>query len=208
MEPGIVHCETTKSVMADRVEDRNLAARIRRRDPEAMAELYDRDGALVYTILLRIVRSVTVAEDLTQEVFLRVWISIESFDEQRGSLKRWVAVMARNKGVDYLRSPVGQMDKRSCELDAELPPVVKSGTEQELVTADLMRAAREGIALLPDRQQEVIRLAYFEGMTQAEIAKKIKVPLGTVKTWVRSGLASLRKHLIDQPEAALAGCEA
>jgi len=207
MEPGIVHCQTAKNEAVDRAEDRNLAMRIRQRDADAMAELYDRDGALVYTILLRMVRNPTVAEDLTQEVFLRVWISIQSFDEQRGSLKRWVAVMARHKGVDYLRSPAGQMDKRSCELNAELPPVVERGAERELVSADLMRAAREGIALLPDRQQEVIRLAYFEGMTQAEIAKRISVPLGTVKTWVRSGLAGLRKHLIDQPEV-LAGCEA
>lgn len=207
MEPGIVDCQPAKNVAADRVADRELATRIRQRDPEAMAELYDRDGALVYTILLRMVRNPSVAEDLTQEVFLRVWISIQSFDEQRGSLKRWVAVMARNKGVDYLRSPMGQMNKNSCELSEELPPVVESGAERRVVTADLMRAAKEGMKLLPDRQQEVIRLVYFEGMTQAEIAKRIRVPLGTVKTWVRGGLASLRKHLIDQPEA-LAGCRA
>jgi RNA polymerase sigma-70 factor, ECF subfamily len=180
--------------------DRDLARRIRSKDAEAMAELYDRDGALIYTILLRIVRNPGVAEDLTQEVFLRVWNSIQSFKEERGSLKTWVAVMARNRAVDYMRSPHGRLDRSTCELSEAIAPQHALQSEKARATEDLMRASCDAIKQLGTREQEVIRLAYFEGMTQVEIAKQIKVPLGTVKTWVRAALTNLRKQVLAQPE--------
>jgi RNA polymerase sigma-70 factor, ECF subfamily len=188
------------SRLPENAEELGLARRIRLRDPQAMAELYDRHGALAYTVVLRMVRNPCVAEELTQEVFLRVWNSIESFDERRGGLKRWIVGIARNKAVDYLRSAPGQMDRRGCELSEVHAQAIESSLEHRILAEDLLRVSRRALRELTENQQQVIRLAYFEGRTQSEIAAEIQAPLGSVKTWIRLGLKTLRKQLAVCPE--------
>ena len=184
----------------DTHEESGLARRLRLKDPRAMAELYDRHGALIYSVLLRILANRSIAEELTQEVFLRIWNSIEGFDEQRGGLKRWIVGIARNKAVDYLRSAHGQMERRGCELKEQHAPARENSLENRILTEDLVQASRRALQELTEKQRQVIRLAYFEGRTQSEIAAEIQAPLGSVKTWIRLGLKTLRKQLTVLPE--------
>ncbi len=202
MRQELQWCEGANGEMAEGAstarqlrEESGLARRIRSGDPQALAELYDRHGALAYSVLLRMLRNPCVAEELTQEVFLRIWNSIGSFDERRGGLKRWIASIARNKAVDYLRSANGQMDRRGCELKEVHAPAAENSLENRILSEDLIRVSRRALQELTERQRQVIRLAYFEGRTQAEIAAQIQAPLGSVKTWIRLGLTSLRKQL-------------
>ena len=181
-------------------EDFRLAHRIRLRDPEAMGELYHRECTLVYSTIRRAVRDSYIAEDLTQEVFLVVWNSIDSFDERRGELKTWILAIARNKAVDYLRSVRGRMDRRDCALNELRLPATKTTLEQGLTNQELLRASREAVEALTARQQQAIYLRYFEGMTNSEIATAIAAPLGSVKSLIRAALIALRKRLVLQSQ--------
>lgn len=157
-----------------------------------MMELYDRYARLLYSIIYRAVHDYSVAEDITQEAFLRVWNRIVTFDEERGNLEGWLVTIARNRAFDYLRSlrnAAGQstVSLTDFERSGSLPPT-GSGAEQ-LALANLVG---EALKALNRDQREVIELTHFEGMTQTEIAGKLKKPLGTVKSLVRSALKSLR----------------
>ena len=147
-----------------------------------LAELYDTQGRAVYAMLLRMVRDRATAEDLMQETFLRVWIHRERFDPTRGRAAAWVMTVARNTAVDFLRA-VGP--RTGVGLDA-IPPVAAGGPE-----LDEVYAVREGLAELEPDQRRALELAYGEGLTQAEMADRLRRPLGTVKTWVRMGLRNL-----------------
>jgi len=170
-------------------EETELARRLKAREPEAMAELYDRYGRLTYSIIYRVVRNTAVAEDLVQETFLRVWNRVHSFDQQRGALGPWVLAVARNRAIDYLRSIDGRMSAGALELDRMENPALFSGFEDS------------ALSKLTPSQRTVIELAYFEGMSQTEMADRLKQPLGTVKTWVRSALKILRDELIEAATA-------
>src|SRR5579872_6610633 len=98
-------------------DDRELARRLKRRDPHAMSDLYDRYGRLTYSVIYRMVRNPGAAEDLVQETFLRIWNRVQSFDQERGALGPWVLTVARHRAIDYLRSIDGRMSAGSLELD-------------------------------------------------------------------------------------------
>jgi RNA polymerase sigma-70 factor (ECF subfamily) len=175
--------------------DPDLAARIKRRDPQAMADLYDRYGRLAFSLILRIVRDREMAEDLVQETFLRVWTRAQAFDGERGALGAWLLAVARNRAIDYLRSSDGRMARSSHEIVEVENPALFSNLEKEVVTADQARRIREALAKLDANQRTVIELAYFEGLSQTEMAGKLSQPLGTIKTWVRAALKKLRDEL-------------
>jgi len=175
--------------------DGQLAERLKRREPQAMAELYDRYGRITYVLIFRIVRNVGTAEDLVQETFLRVWNRVQAFDHQKGALGPWVLTVARNRAIDYLRSVDGRMAQNAFELEANEHPSLFANLETELLNSDLARRLRTAFEKLSPNQRLVIELAYYEGLTQSEMAERIKQPLGTVKTWVRSALKALRDDL-------------
>src|ERR1700674_5833374 len=97
--------------------DTDLIGRLQRRDPQALAELYDRYGRLAYSLIYTVVRNTGVAEDLVQETFLRIWNRVQSFDQDRGALGPWVLTVARHRAIDYLRSIQARMSSSSTELD-------------------------------------------------------------------------------------------
>jgi RNA polymerase sigma-70 factor, ECF subfamily len=175
--------------------DPELAARLKRRDPQAMADLYDRYGRLAYSLILRIVRDAALAEDLVQETFLRVWNRAQAFDEERGALGPWLLAVARNRAIDYIRSSGGKMARNAYELGEMENPALFANLESQMVSADQARRIREALAKLNPSQRNVIELAYFEGLSQTEMAEKMGQPLGTIKTWVRSALKNLREEL-------------
>lgn len=178
-------------------DDAELAARLKRRDPNAMADLYDRYGRLVYSLIFRVVRDTGIAEDLTQETFLRVWNRVHGFDTDKGALGPWVLTVARNRAIDYVRSVDSRMKQGALELEVLERPAAFADLERDIVNSDRARRLRAAFSRLSPNQQMVIELAYFEGLSQTEMAERTRQPLGTVKTWVRSALKVLRDELAE-----------
>jgi len=174
--------------------DAELVARLQRRDPQALAELYDRYGRLVYSLILRVVRDAGIAEDLVQETFLRVWNRVQGFDAEKGAIGPWLLAVARNRAIDYLRSASGR-ERNALEFEETDHPALDTDMEHDILTSDSARAVKAAMAKLSPQQRQVIELAYFEGLSQTEMAEKLKQPLGTVKTWVRAALKNLRDDL-------------
>ena len=172
-----------------------LAELLRRRDPDALAKLYDRYGRSVYALVYRVVRDQGIAEDLVQETFLRVWNRSSHFDAVKGSLVTWILTIARNQAIDYLRSVDARMARGQTELDALEHPALFVDMEQDLLNSDRVRRVREAFGRLSPNQRLVLEMAYFEGLSQSEMALRTKQPLGTIKTWVRAALQILRDEL-------------
>jgi RNA polymerase sigma-70 factor, ECF subfamily len=175
--------------------DAILAQRLKQRDPQALSAIYDKYGRLAFTVILRTVREVTVAEDLVQETFLRVWNRATSFDPQRGSLGTWIVQVARNQAIDYVRSVDARMSAAAVDLDVTEERAARFALEDESLSLDRRRRIQEAIRKLTPTQREVIQLAYFEGLSQTEMADRLERPLGTVKSWVRAALNVLREEL-------------
>jgi RNA polymerase sigma-70 factor, ECF subfamily len=175
--------------------DENLARRLQRREPDAMTELYDRFGRIAYSVVAAIVRDTGVAEDLVQETFLRVWNRVHAFEPGRGALGPWLLAIARNRAIDYVRSADARMTRNSFELDLREHPSLFTDMEREVLNTDHAQLIRKAIAKLTPKQQKVIELAYYEGLSQSEMAERMGEPLGTIKTWVRSSLRHLREDL-------------
>ena len=176
-------------------EDAQLAERVKRHEPQAMADLYDRYGRITYSLILRIVRNSGAAEDLVQETFLRIWNRAHAFDSKRGALGAWVLAVARNRAIDYLRSVEGRMTQSASEFDELENPGAFADFEQNILNIDRVRLVRDALNKLNPNQREVIEMAYYEGLSQSEMAERMKQPLGTVKTWARSALKFLRDQL-------------
>ncbi len=176
-------------------DDRELAERLKQRDQQAMGELYDRYSRIAYALIYRIVKDNGIAEDLMQETFLRVWNRAVSFDSGKGSLGAWVMAVARNRAIDYLRSAENRMRESVYDLDASDNPVLFTSIDADLLNSDRARRLQQAFQSLNANQRMVIELAYYEGLSQTEMAERIKQPLGTVKTWCRTALLKLREEL-------------
>jgi RNA polymerase sigma-70 factor (ECF subfamily) len=162
--------------------------RLRARDPEAFEELYDAYHRLVFGIALRMLSDTTMAEDLTQSVFLKLWTSPESFRD--GNFAAWLSRVTRNRALDVIRS-------RSSRPETEIPSdVPMDGTIDDLVFAKIdSQRVRSALAALPAEQRSAIEMGFFGGITHEEIARRTGIPLGTIKTRIRSGLRRLRGDL-------------
>ena len=174
--------------------DGDLVERLQRRDPLALGELYDRYGRMAYSLILRIVRDTGTAEDLVQETFLRVWNRVQGFDAEKGSIGPWLLAVARNRAIDYLRSASGR-ERNAYEFEESDHPALYTDMEHDLLVSDKARRVKQAMLKLPANHRQVLELAYFEGLSQTEMAERMGQPLGTVKTWVRSALKSLRDDL-------------
>ena len=172
-----------------------LVRRLQKREPQAMGELYDRFGKLAYSVIIAIVRDSALAEDLVQETFLRVWNRIHAFEPDKGALGPWLLAIARNRAIDHTRSAGAKMDRNAFELDVREHPSLFVDMERSVVNTDHARLIRQALGKLNENQRKVIELAYYEGLSQSEMADKMGQPLGTVKTWVRTALKLLREEL-------------
>jgi RNA polymerase sigma-70 factor, ECF subfamily len=179
--------------------DVDLLKAIARQDETALAELYDRYRVILFGLLVRILNSREEAEDVLQEVFLQVWRRAADFDETRGRPFTWLVTLARSRGIDRLRSLAAR--DRVAIAGAREP------TEQVSdAVADAFRSEQRGLVTsaldqLPEEQRRAITLAYFDGLTQSEIAAKLNAPLGTVKTRMRTGLIKLKELLGNKSES-------
>jgi RNA polymerase sigma-70 factor (ECF subfamily) len=174
--------------------DVDLIERLQRHDPQALAELYDRYGRLAYSLILRVVRDTGVAEDLVQETFMRVWNRAQGLDAEKGSVGPWLLAVARNRAIDYLRSAGGR-ERNALEFEEADHPALYVDMERDILSSDKARRVKTAVEKLSPHQREVIELAYFEGLSQTEMAERMGQPLGTVKTWVRAALKNLRDEL-------------
>lgn len=168
--------------------------RLSRRDQSALERLYDRYSALVYSLLLRMTQESASAEDLTQEVFLKVWRNAHLYESSRGSLEAWLVTVTRNVGLDHVRSK-REKQRRLEDTETIAVAVAEPRTEEWVDRRRRMGQVRTLMASLPEDQRRALELAYFEGLTQTEIAARLEQPLGTVKSWVRSALLRLRGEL-------------
>ncbi len=176
-----------------------LVSRLKAHEPKALAELYDHCGHMAYSIILRIVCSTSVAEDLTQETFLRVWNRVQCFDLSRGALLPWVAAIARNRAIDYLRSGHGRVETKQVSLERLVRFNSLSAADSLALSMHRSRCVQGALESLSAVQKSVVELAYFQGMSHAEIAEQLNQPLGTVKTWIRGALHILRASLAQPP---------
>ena len=171
-----------------RDSDEGLIRRIENGDESALGVLYDRYGGLVYSVAKHILGESGAAEEVLQDIFHQLWRTASNFDSARGSLSSWLLVMARNRSIDRVR-------RRTPFKEEEVAESLHGpGLDLESAAAQNEMAVRVRAALraLPEAQRLAMELAYFEGLTQSEIAKRTGDPLGTVKTRLRTALASLK----------------
>lgn len=177
-------------------DDSDLIRGLQEQDPEALAHVYDRYSSMTYGILLRIAGDSGTAEDLLQEVFLKVWDHAHSFAQEKGALGTWIITMARNRAIDYRRSVAGRMATQSMGLESLPPPSRVARAEDEVVLRlDRIAKVRAALDTLNESQRRVIEMAYYEGMSHTEIAASLGQPLGTVKALVRRGLKVIKDSL-------------
>jgi RNA polymerase sigma-70 factor (ECF subfamily) len=170
--------------------DESLLTRMVAGDATALGALFDRHAPLVNGLARRILRDGGEAEDVVQDVFVQVWRDAARFDRGRGSVQAWICIIARSRAVDRLRR------RRSRREDGDTappaPPAPHRTGDDAPVIAATVRRALDG---LPVEQRQPLELAYYEGLTQVEIAERLGEPLGTIKTRMRTALLRLRDHL-------------
>jgi RNA polymerase sigma-70 factor (ECF subfamily) len=171
--------------------DLALLERVAGRDERALGELYDRHSRLLFGLILRIVRARGDAEDVLQDVFVQAWTRAATYSPVLGSPVGWLVGIARHRAIDRLRA--NAVRERTVHR-AEAPPAPHT-PEASAATSERQREIARVLGELPPEQRELIQLAYFEGLTQSELAARFGLPLGTVKTRIRSGLQSLRAYL-------------
>jgi RNA polymerase sigma-70 factor (ECF subfamily) len=176
--------------------DRLIVRRMAGGDHLALGELYDRHARLLYSLALRIVRERSDAEDVLQETFSQVWRQANRFEASRGTVVGWLVTVTRSRALDRLRQRRTQR-----EGAADFDRVADSLTDQsraldlQLVTAEQANRVRQALAALPDELRIPLELAYYEGLSQSEIAERLRTPLGTIKTRMRQTLLRLREAL-------------
>jgi RNA polymerase sigma-70 factor, ECF subfamily len=168
-----------------------LLDRIVARDEQAVAELYDRHNRLLFGLILRILRDRSEAEEVLQEVFVLVWTRAETYNVALGSPAAWLVRIARNRGIDRLRAN----NVRVRAVEAAPLPVAADSPETRAALSEQQRAVACALESLPQDQRVLIEQAYFLGLTQSELAERFKLPLGTVKTRIRTGMMALREQL-------------
>jgi len=207
LRPGLTVTQITPLVMREAryasLNDEELMLSLHDRDLEAFRTLYERYGRIVYSTCLRVVRDCHVAEDMVQEIFLRIWRKPESFTPERGRFVTWLTSVTRNRAVDEFRSRTRRFRHETAapeDQERQFPGKETNDPALRAELSDQRRLILAAMAELPADQREVISLAYFRGYTQQEISDRLSQPLGTVKTRIRLGMQKLRLALTPEPK--------
>lgn len=180
------------------VESVSLLPAVARGDLASFEMLYDRYSSTLYALLLRILSNPEDAQEVLQETFVKVWTSARMFDSVRGSEVAWLISIARSRGIDKLRSRKIRVDRENDagrEISILSSFVEKAKGADEAIRSQEQKAVRSALAELPDAQRVALELAYFEGLSQSEIAERLSEPLGTIKTRMQLGMKKLRERL-------------
>lgn len=175
--------------------DSALIERMIAGEESALSTLYDRYSAALLGMLVRILGDGQAAEEVLQDVFLHLWRNAGRFDSGRGSLSGWLLVMARNRGISRLRVRSGREVLEEEDGDYANYFVSAENQEEEAARMQTRGIVKAALDRLPAEQRKAIELAYFEGMSQSEIAERTGIPLGTVKTRVRAAMQTLKQVL-------------
>jgi RNA polymerase sigma-70 factor (ECF subfamily) len=187
------------------LSDEEIMQRLSLRDRDAFEKIYDRYGSLVYSTALRVLRDPHLAEDISQEIFVRLWRKPDSYVAERGRFLTWLISVTRNRAVDEIRARGRRQRYETAspeEQERELPADTADDPALSAQLAEQRRVVRAALAELPPNQRQVIELAYFGGLTQREIADRLPQPLGTVKTRIRLGMQKLRAALVPETRSA------
>lgn len=166
-------------------EEYELVASLRKKDEEAFSYLYEHYSGALYGVIKQIIGEFELSNDVLQETFVNIWRRIESYDENKGRLFTWMLNIARNAAIDKTRSKGFQQSQRQMPLDGD---VIQPSVRPEIDDYGLKKM----IFKLKDEQRLLIDLSYFQGFTHEQIATALHIPLGTVKTRIRSALTQLR----------------
>ena len=179
------------------LDDESLMRLIVQAQPEALSELYDRYGRLVFSLAINAVGDAATAEEVTQDVFLRVWERAWQYRADQAKVSTWLTSIARHRAIDQLRRQGVRPEAHSI-VWADLSPQAEPTTDGPELPAELSiqrQRVRAAVAQLPEEQRQVLALAYFRGYSQTEIAESTGLPLGTVKTRIRLAMEKLRALL-------------
>jgi RNA polymerase sigma-70 factor (ECF subfamily) len=179
--------------------DEQLMAMLQQRDPVALEYLYDRHSAIVKSLGMKVVHNEAEAEDLLQEIFMEIWNRASGYDPAKGKPLGWIVTLARRRAIDRLRkcqSHCRAEDRLRDEVEQQ-PESWTTDPEEDFVMADIRETLRKLIRTLPEAQQQAIELAFYQGMSQREIAAHTGIPLGTIKTRLELGLKKMTVALKD-----------
>ena len=182
------------TILTSFVEENELgvARRLKAKDPQALADAYDLYGRIAFRLIFRIVRDVSLAEDLVQETFLRVWNRADQISDEHGVIGPWLIAIARNSALDHVKSAGNRVVKRKPMTDFDLPPIT---IDRDIMLSEQARMLHTAFQELTPQQRQVIELAYFEGLSQQQIAERLQQPLGTIKGRTRLALQRLRSSI-------------
>jgi len=180
------------------LSDEALVALVARGDEDALAELYDRVGRVAYGLALRVLRDERHAEDAVQEAFLQVWRSAATFRAERAKASTWILTLVHRRAVDLVR----REERRQADplTDDSAAGVASEETEEAAWLRFERERVQAALKQLPDVQREALELAYYGGFSQSELAERLGVPLGTIKSRMFAGLARLRELLDDSAQ--------
>lgn len=173
--------------MDQQASDIDLMRRIKRREQAALTALYARYGGPVYSFALRVLQNTAQAEEITQDIFLRVWERADQWDPTKGKLSSWLLTMTRYAAIDHIRRE--NRHPRLAEPELDDLPQIAANPDGDIAEGRILRNL---IQQLPSDQGQLIQLAFFGGMSHSELAETLQLPLGTVKTRIRLGLQKLR----------------
>jgi RNA polymerase sigma-70 factor (ECF subfamily) len=174
--------------------DLELMCGIQAEDPDALSQLYDRYNGILKALILRVVHNETEADDLLQEIFMEIWNQAKNFSAHKGKPLGWMVTLARRRAIDALRKKQAYAraeERLQAETEQQPDAWVHNTTEQEIAFGDTRVIVRKIISQLPLAQQQAVELAFFQGMSQREIAANTNTPLGTVKTRLELGLKKI-----------------
>jgi RNA polymerase sigma-70 factor (ECF subfamily) len=169
-----------------------LIQQVAQRDREAFSQLYDSCSSLVFSLAMRMLKVRSDAEDLLQEVFVQIWRQASNYSPERGSPEAWIINIARSRAIDKLRS-IRRMEQSFVLTDDPARAESSDNVENSAAESETKMAMSSALVNLPESQRQVLELAYFDGLTQSEIAARLNEPLGTVKTRMRAGIQRLRE---------------
>jgi RNA polymerase sigma-70 factor (ECF subfamily) len=174
------------------LSDEAVLALVARSEEAALAEIYDRFGAVAYGLALRVLRDEGLAQDAVQDAFLAVWRTAASFSPERGAARTWVLTLVHRRAVDLVRR---EERRRGDPLESAAEPASDELTDQQAWLRFERERVQAALRRLPDQQREALELAYYGGFSQSQLAERLGEPLGTIKTRMHTGLARLRELL-------------
>ncbi|HEY9601850.1 MAG TPA: sigma-70 family RNA polymerase sigma factor [Allocoleopsis sp.] len=173
-----------------------LLKRIAQQDQSALAQLYQRYARVIYAVAFKSLGSVEESEEIVLDVFSQVWRTAERYDATKGRVDTWLFMMTRSRVLDRLRSLQRATKTENASVEAEIQSIkVSVDPVEDVLTRERRTQVLAALSQLPDEQRLVIELAYYQGLTQSEIAAQLGLSLGTVKTRIRLGLNKLRATL-------------